>query len=64
MMVESVHQNCVMGRCANLHIHILLQLLIAYPDLLVVVYKILHPSQKQASAYYSFIIPISLFLSV
>ena len=23
--LESVHQNCVMGRCANLHIHILLQ---------------------------------------
>ena len=25
MKVESVCQNCVMGRCANLHIHILLQ---------------------------------------
>ena len=26
---ESVHQNCVIGRCANLHIHILLQLQIS-----------------------------------
>ena len=26
MKVESVHQNCIMGRCANLHIHILLHL--------------------------------------
>ena len=59
LKVESVHQNCVTGRCVNLHIHILLQYL--SPNVLPVspIYSTMPP---RCSHLYLYITPPSLVM--